>query len=266
MNAPELAPLPPRGSLEDLLLPGQAIRFQIDYTPTYRPSDLATDALLQLAGEVGLQPQMTASNRVPQKDQFSLPELLDLHRQLYEGNERTWRGSQGEVVVHILYVTDYADNATIAGFHTDSSGRPLIVLFMDRLNGTYAKVVTTSALQLSRPGLERAVLTHEFGHALGLVNCGLPQVVERHDDEHPCHSTDNNSTMYYAVHYADDLAKWILDDDLQPIWKFSADDWADIRAFQAQASTRAREVKPIEPPAGPAQALDRFRPPLAPVL
>jgi hypothetical protein len=46
-------------------------------------------------------------------------------------------------------------------------------------------------------GIESAVVTHEVGHLLGLVDLFLH--TGRQDPDHPGHSTDQNSVMYWAV-------------------------------------------------------------------
>jgi hypothetical protein len=45
--------------------------------------------------------------------------------------------------------------------------------------------------------VQRAVTTHEVGHVLGLVDLFL--ATGRADKEHPGHSTNRNSVMYWAV-------------------------------------------------------------------
>lgn len=229
-------PKPIRATFAEFLVPGQAVVFQIDHVPRYPPSDLATSALLEVAKDIGLVARISTAASLPDLPQYTRNQLDSLHSLLYAGDPLTWRSVNNEVVMHLLYATDFADNETQAGFLTYEAGTPLMVLFMDRLNTTDLYWAAIDALALSLNGRERAVLVHEFGHAIGLVNCGLPQVVNRQDIEHGCHSTDKRSSMFWALHNAEDPAQWILDDDMQPIWKFSPDDWADIRAYQAQLS------------------------------
>lgn len=57
-----------------------------------------------------------------------------------------------------------------------------------------------SLSQLLQPGgVERAVAVHEVGHILALVNLGYESASDREDPEHPNHSSNKSSVMYWAV-------------------------------------------------------------------
>ncbi len=45
---------------------------------------------------------------------------------------------------------------------------------------------------------ELGVLAHEFGHALGLVDNGVPMVEDHEDPDHPKHTVDESCVMYWA--------------------------------------------------------------------
>jgi len=66
----------------------------------------------------------------------------------------------------------------------------LAVIFVDRVDAAATPLVGSS-------GIEVAVVTHEVGHLLGLVDLYLH--TGRQDPEHPGHSTDKHSVMYWAV-------------------------------------------------------------------
>lgn len=50
-----------------------------------------------------------------------------------------------------------------------------------------------------RAAVERAVLVHEAGHLLALVNIGYESPRGREDPDHPNHSTNDGSVMHWAV-------------------------------------------------------------------
>ena len=55
---------------------------------------------------------------------------------------------------------------------------------------------------LGRPSadeIERAVTVHEAGHLLGLVNLVYTSPVEHEDPDHPGHSSNEDSVMYWAI-------------------------------------------------------------------
>ncbi|HEX4820274.1 MAG TPA: hypothetical protein VFV00_08710 [Acidimicrobiales bacterium] len=66
----------------------------------------------------------------------------------------------------------------------------LAAIFVDRVNASATPLVGSS-------GIEAAVVTHEVGHLLGLVDLYLH--TGRQDPEHPGHSTNKHSVMYWAV-------------------------------------------------------------------
>ncbi len=47
--------------------------------------------------------------------------------------------------------------------------------------------------------VERAVITHEFGHTLGLVNLTYQSSIDHEDADHPGHSSNKQSVMYWAI-------------------------------------------------------------------
>ena len=58
----------------------------------------------------------------------------------------------------------------------------------------------------SRPSaeeIENSVLVHEYGHLLGLVNLVYKSPVDHEDKDHPGHSNNEESVMYWAVESAD---------------------------------------------------------------
>ncbi len=80
--------------------------------------------------------------------------------------------------------------------------------------------------------VERAVLIHEVGHALGLVNIGIPMVNPHEDPEHPGHSSNEGSVMYWAVDSTAGLMELIENDNENVPYKFDADDLADLQSYR----------------------------------
>ena len=65
-------------------------------------------------------------------------------------------------------------------------------VFRDRLQDASSSLVPESAI-------ERSVITHEMGHLMALVNIGYTSKYNHEDPQHPHHSNDRNSVMYWAV-------------------------------------------------------------------
>jgi hypothetical protein len=83
-----------------------------------------------------------------------------------------------------------------------------------------------------RATLEAVVLVHEFGHALGLVGCGIPMQAEHADPASSCHSSNASSVMHSRVAR---VAQWPASDPAAGLGPFAwdGDDLADLAAFRA---------------------------------
>jgi hypothetical protein len=59
--------------------------------------------------------------------------------------------------------------------------------------------------------VEQSVLIHELGHALGLVDNGVPTVADHHDAEHGAHCASDRCVMYWLNEGASDMAQFATD-------------------------------------------------------
>jgi hypothetical protein len=96
----------------------------------------------------------------------------------------------------------------------------LAAIFSDQVAAAGSPLTGTAAL-------ERAVTTHEVGHLLGLVDLVLD--TGRADKEHPGHSPNRSSVMYWAVESG--LVAEVLNGP--PPEHFDDDDKADLAALRA---------------------------------
>lgn len=79
-----------------------------------------------------------------------------------------------------------------------------IAIFKDNIN----KIQSSQGRTVARFS-EQAVLIHEFGHALGLVNNGITPQSAHHDSDHGAHCTQRTCVMYYLNEGASDLGEFI---------------------------------------------------------
>lgn len=191
---------------------------EIDYVQGHRPSqdaiDLLKSRLNSLVHKNSI--QVLVDDVIPSAgadlDIDDFERLKDKHK------DRST--SDDTAVTYVLYLDGNSDQ-------DDDDGRVLglayshdtVVMFDETINGA-------ANLRFSSTDIERAVLVHEFGHILGLVNNGIPMV---HDHEHPTakkHSDNSASVMTPAVETTTNLYNLIggLPTD------FDADDRADVCA------------------------------------
>lgn len=107
--------------------------------------------------------------------------------------QRSTSTTDDEVSIHVLYVAgshgeDDAQTNAIGLAYSAST----IALFPDRWQGL-------SSMLGSSQAIERAVLVHEIGHLLGLVNLGYTSDMDHEDPDQPGHSDNEGSVMFHAV-------------------------------------------------------------------
>ncbi|HEV8361287.1 MAG TPA: hypothetical protein VGR28_12615 [Candidatus Thermoplasmatota archaeon] len=148
--------------------------------------------------------------------------------------------SQGNrAVIYIMYLDggferDTDDQKVLGAAYRGSA----LAMFKGNMRA-YSK---QSALDLQKPDiaqLEQSVLVHELGHLLGLVNIGAPMQTNHEDPEHPGHSTNRNSVMYWEVEQVS-LVGTVLGQ--APPDDFDSNDKADLQAMRrggAEANQQA---------------------------
>jgi hypothetical protein len=119
--------------------------------------------------------------------------------QSYAENHLGHHTGSGTVVTHLLFLSGHSDqddsNGKVLGI---TFGYDLIVIFSDSVAAACPSVAVPPCL-VSPASIMQAVVVHEFGHALGLVNRGTPMVTPHEDGQHAGHSSNSGSVMYWAV-------------------------------------------------------------------
>jgi len=79
--------------------------------------------------------------------------------------------------------------------------------------------------------VEQATAVHELGHALGLVNNGLPMASPHEDADHRAHTSNSDGVMYWAVESSNSILTQILDSiNSGTLNLFGSESLADARA------------------------------------
>lgn len=104
----------------------------------------------------------------------------------------------------IFFVNGFAeDSSSIIGFHI--SNTKVMVIFKDVIKSS----ATGSVIPMVPKYVEQATIIHEMGHALGLVNNGVPMHASHQDSAHGAHCSNENCVMYYSNEGAGSLKKYI---------------------------------------------------------
>lgn len=221
--------------------PYTKLRIVIDHVPGAGPNEAALEVLKATAAEVldKREVLITKHGDIPAKGKdhaYSFQEVNEIektHREEYSDGDTA--------VLYVLYLDGHSsqdtDKGSILGaaYHASS-----VVMFKETLrkaaeqNKGDIPGIYGSTREDMEDIIERAVLVHEFGHILGLVDNGIPMQtdhLDRDPDHTPKHSSNKNSVMYYAVENSGALAGLIqLQGNVNLPYKFDTHDKADIEA------------------------------------
>ena len=162
---------------------------EVDAVEGKEPSDASLDHLrsvlasvLDKPGGIEVMPTEAIGGA---EDRYSTGDL----RAVEERRRDT--SSDGESAsLYVLVVTgEFADDPHALGVAYSASS---MAIFRDT-------VEEASGFLGSPERVERSVIVHEAGHMLGLVNIGYSSPREREDPEHPNHSSNEDSVMFWAV-------------------------------------------------------------------
>ena len=136
-------------------------------------------------------------------------------RQAADATAKVPQGN-GRAVLRVLLLKRFEGSEQVLGVAVRGD---VLALFVDSMAGAATPLVGRSVI-------EEAVLLHELGHVLGLVD--LARDTGRADKEHPGHSSNTASVMYWAVE--SDLITQVFSG--APPREFDAADLADLRALR----------------------------------
>lgn len=177
----------------------------------------AVDRLASTLRDVSGKPvDRPAPGRVDTADErHSIAEI----RALADQYGRSAQGG-GQATLRVLYLRgQFAESDTVLGIAVRGD---TVAIFPEVVRSAATPVVRASQI-------EDAVLMHEAGHALGLVD--LARDTGRADRDHPGHSTNRDSVMYWAVESS--LVAQLLGGP--PPREFDADDRRDLAALRSGA-------------------------------
>ncbi|MCB9194861.1 MAG: peptidase [Flavobacteriales bacterium] len=123
----------------------------------------------------------------PNNHTFSVSDLQEI-----EKSNRTQFAKNGTLTAYVFYAdqgsSEDTDSRQVLGL---AYGSTSICIFKQTVNDNSGGIG-----QVSEATLETAVLMHEFGHILGLVNNGTP-MTQNHEDPNRAHHCDNQNCLMY---------------------------------------------------------------------
>lgn len=189
---------------------------EIDYVSDHPPNQGALDTLESTLRSISQKSDI----RIVVDDSLSESRSVWTDSDLRNMRERYQDFPTGgdRVTTYVLYVDGEA--ARGSGVLGVAYGSNQIVIFDETIHENAGNL-----FQYSRQDVETAVLIHEFGHVVGLVNNGIEMVRNHEDPDNPRHSSNRDSVMYWAIETTDAFSG-LFGSDLPT--SFDANDMADI--------------------------------------
>jgi hypothetical protein len=189
---------------------------EIDHEPGYRPYSSSADMLVERLESVcdkpsGITVKFSEVN-FNHEGTWSAQDVRDKgwaekDQSPREGTTLRWQ---------IIFPAGTYETDTVLGVAVDASTVALFSDSIDEADGPFGRP--------SVEDVENSVLVHEVGHLLGLVNLVYKSPVDHEDPDHPGHSNNDESVMYWAVE-SSDISNFIFGDLPN---EFDADDLADL--------------------------------------
>lgn len=204
---------------------------EVDYAAGVRPCTSALEALESNLEKTTDKKQITlvGPNVISkQGGGYSNRDLADIHAATSDNGPggRNQFGGGDTAHLHVIYLdgeVEKSDGGHTAGRTAYQYGA--IYIFKETFDGVYK--VDRGGRQEATCDMEQTVLLHELGHALGIVNRGVPMTEDREDPDHPGHSTNPDSVMYAKLRVTS--TKLVLHDLPSG---FDDADRADLKAYR----------------------------------
>jgi hypothetical protein len=194
---------------------------EIDYTAGYEPQSQTLSTLKSRIESVCDKPGgvtiKTTQTDFGHGDIWSPDDVREIGRdtretQPQDGSTLRW---------HLLFPNGSYEKSGVLGVAVDAS---TAAIFLDDVRDAEGLFGRPSA-----EAIENAVTVHEVGHLLGLVNLVYTSPADHEDSDHPGHSNNENSVMYWAIESGDFSS--FFENDVPD--DFDSDDRADLAAIAA---------------------------------
>ena len=169
---------------------------EIDFESGYRPETSSTDLLKERIEQVcdkpgGIEILLTETD-FQHGGSWSADDVRD------KGSEAKSEPPQSGSTLYwqAIFPSGEYETDGVLGVAVDAS---TVAIFGDSVDDAQGPIFNRP----SSEEIENCVLVHEFGHLLGLVNLVYQSPVDHEDPDHPGHSNNDESVMYWAVESSD---------------------------------------------------------------
>jgi hypothetical protein len=134
------------------------------------------------------------------KTSWTAQDVFDLARSFISGYSSSPRACFYVFFVNGYLSEDGKNDTSVIG--ASISGTPVIAVFKDVVKSMGASPTLVKYV-------EQTTLVHEFGHAMGLVNNGVPLTSRHQDTAHGHHCSNNDCVMYWLNEGLSDLMAFV---------------------------------------------------------
>ncbi len=212
--------------------PYSKLILEVDYIEGFAPSDIDADMVAHLSKVVdkpdGIQIVRDQAIASPSADHiWTFEEIKTLF-----AAQNSLELNANETKIHVIFVdggyTGDTAESSILGLAWGTN----VVMFEQNLLNSCAKPILNGRLC---GFTEQAILLHEIGHVIGLVNNGAPLTADHQDPDHGHHCSNPDCLMYWSYEgtaLVEALRGKLDENEEATIFEFDADCMNDLAAIE----------------------------------
>lgn len=167
---------------------------ELVYVEGFKPTQTAINNFVNFLEERTYKPNgitvVTRSIVSPGMSSYTTQDIINI-----ENANRTKYNTEDQIAVWAFFADGQSANNTANGVVLGTAYRNTSFVIYEETLHSYSD----SAFEANRDVLETTVITHEFGHILGLTNLGAAMQTNHEDTEHPKHCNDEDCLMYWSA-------------------------------------------------------------------